>query len=460
MASYFDLPPARTKAAAAPTAGLKVPASSGLGKMSLMSPAVSSILDELELEGESSSDDDKASLSGDENITDKGAKKVDEAPPNKPHREQSARKVQTHTSPLAQPSKKDHKAAPPRPSKKHPHLERFQSLRSMIFRDNIEANMHKATAAGECKVPESQWKEEHEKRQGLNRPKTPEGPPKQGIAHRLGNSLRRMTTKDVPTMNSIKEAPANDNESTASDEEDERAKAAEDSDASEEIDHSDIEDIVRWASRRDPPSDGERGRARTTVGEHGKEDSGHESFGDSDVDDLVRWASRNVKPESKTSAVAPKTTAAATTKEEHDIDTGSDVSTQSDSSGTSDEEDMDDLVRWVSRREGPNAGPIREKKTATTSGPSSVKSDSHEDEVDRWKSREHDMSGESDVDELTPQTSEEPSLAMRPKQTGGSALKTEVVAPASPARESNAGLADDDVDELVSWLSRKKSAQN
>jgi len=251
-------------------------------------------------------------------------------------------------------------------------------------------------------------------------------------------------------MNSIKEV-ADDNESTASDdEEDEQRRAAEDS---EDIDHSDIEDIVRWVSRRDPPSDGERGKSGTGVTEPGKEDSGHESFGNSDVDDLVRWISRKDNGPTKALAANPK-------QEAQIINNGeSDASTQSDSEDEPmDEDEVDDLVRWVSRREGPNAGPIREKKSTATRQRSAETPNEHDEELERWKTREDDASGESDVpDEFAPQTSEDVSLAKHAKRAEGSSLKAEVLAPS--ARESNTKLVEEDVDELVQWASKKKLAQ-
>jgi hypothetical protein len=442
MASYFDIRPAGSKGAAVPTAELSVPENSTFGRTSLLSPQVSAILDDLELEEKSSSEDNTASLSGDSISSDKDARTEHKSRPGKPNRDSSAAKAQA--SSLPQPSKKVHNAAPARLSvgQRHPHLARFHSLRSMLFQSNIEANMHKAKEDPEC-----QWKAEHEKRQGLNRPKTPETQPKQGFAHKLGNSLRRLTSKEVPTMNSIREV-ADDNESTASDDEDDegRVRAAEDSD---EINHSDIEDIVRWVSRRDPPSDGERAKTETGVKEIGKEDSGNDSFGHSDVDDLVRWVSRRDKDQTETPAVVSN-------QENYVTNGDSEPSTQSDSEDAPlDEDEVDDLVRWVSRRDGPNAGPVRGK--STTPHKTSSETDEVEDEVDRWKLREDDASGESDVpDELTPQTNEEASLAKNAMRAEGSSLKTEVVVP----KESNAGLAEEDVDELVQWLSRKKSAQN
>ncbi|KAF2689901.1 hypothetical protein K458DRAFT_412765 [Lentithecium fluviatile CBS 122367] len=420
MASYFDLKPPSSKATAAPTAQLvDVPDSEAFGKMSLLSPQVTRILEELELD-DKSSDEEEASLSGDSAPSDKDAKSDHKSWRDKPE-QHSFRKAQT--SPVPQTSRTVHIAAPShRPglgsAQKHPHLARFHSLRSMLFQSNLEANMHKAKES----EMESQWKEDYEKRQGLSRPKTPDSPPKEGFAHKIGNKIRRMTSKEVPTMNSISENA--DNQSTASfDDEDERRRLAEDS---EDIDHSDIEDLVRWVSQRDPPSDGERRKPEVSTAEFEQEDSGHESLGHSDVEDLVRWVSRRNEPQPKAPAVEPK----HTKQDEVARSEFTDASTQSDSEDESmNDDDVDDLVRWASRREGPNAERIRETKAVSNDDTSSSARDKHEDE-----------------------TSGEPNVRTRKR---GSSLKMEV----PQARESNAELTFDDVDELVQWVSKKNTGQ-
>jgi hypothetical protein len=422
MASYFDLEPPRSKAAA-------VADNEALGKMGLMSPQVSRILEDLELE-DKSSDEDQASQSGDSSPSDEDAgshRKSRRDMPDQHHFKKS------QTSPLPQGNKKKAQTAdpPPRPGPKHPHFARFHSLRSMLFQSNIEANMHKAKESGAKGEPEDVWKADHEKRQGLNRPKTPESPPKEGFAHKLGNKLRRLTSKEVPTMNSIREDA--DNESTASDdEENERRRLAEDS---EEIDHSDIEDLVRWASRRDPPSDGERRKLGANKDRIDKEDSGHESLGHSDVEDLVRWVSRKENKLSTTASVEPK-------QRETPLSEDSDVSAQSDSEDDPmEDEELDDLVRWVSRRDGPNVGPIREKPGGSTQETNPA------------------ADGKLDAaDKSTSTTREEHKSLKEGESGGGSSLKKEFEAPA--ARESNAGVAPGDIDELVRWVSSKKATQS
>ena len=108
----------------------------------------------------------------------------------------------------------------------------------------------------------------------------------------------------------------------------------------ESINHSDVEDLVRWISRRDPASDGEM-RKKGVV--EIKEDSGHESFGDSDVDDLVRYVSRRSDPKEE---VENKTQHSGYS----DASTEYDEEQQQDSSD--EEEDADELVRWISHHQG------------------------------------------------------------------------------------------------------------
>lgn len=436
MASYFDLKPSRSSALEAPTAQLDVPEDHGMGKMSLLSPQISKILDDMELEDKSSSDEAEASPSESSEPSSPAKAKQESGQGDSTSQNSGIRKA--HTSPLPQSSNKSSTAATSRPgaSQKHPHLARFHSLRSMLFQSNLEANMNKCKEVEASREPKIQWKAEHDKRQGLNRPKTPESPPKEGFTQRLGNKLRRLTSKEVPTMNQIKEV--GDNESTASDdEEDERM--AEDSD----INHSDIEDIVRWVSRRDPPSDGEMRRRDAPRAEGENDDTDHESLGNSDVEDLVRWISRRDK--------GPVQPPIVGREHEEVVHSGySDDSTQSDSGEEAlDEQDVDDLVRWVSRRDGPNAGPIREKKNPNSN-------DSSADELHRWKTREDPPSGESDVpgDENTPVALDGKGIKI-PLRPHSSGLKAEVLAP--EAAKSDPALTSEDIDELVQWVSKKKS---
>nr|GFD57521.1 hypothetical protein [Tanacetum cinerariifolium] len=86
-----------------------------------------------------------------------------------------------------------------------------------------------------------------------------------------------------------------------------------------------------------------------------KEDSGHESLGHSDIEELVLHASR------KSIATEPSVV----------MHTGySDESTASDSEQSQEEDDQEEgslegsLSRWVSRRDGAMAGPVRGQRSA------------------------------------------------------------------------------------------------
>lgn len=408
---------------------LDVPDDHPLKSMGMLTPQVSRILDDFDWEEHSGSDeepsDGEKSLSGE----------------SESQGSDTLRKSQS--SPLSE-TKHVKIEAPPKPlgvaqRQRHPHLARFHSLRSMLFSSKIEEEKMRHDEACAKAEAEEKWRTEHEQRKGLNRPKTPESPmgspTKESFSHRMGDKLRRITSKEPPTMKGIMEE--NDNESTASSEDDderiERSRVYYGSDA-ESVDHSDVEDLMRWVSRRDPPSDGEVRRHTTSKSDH--VDSGHESLGHSDVEDLVAHANRKFSD--------PKEAVAATADRKQDY---SDASTEEDSEAggprknTIGDEEVDELVRWISHRDGPNAGPVRERneaRPATSRHLNKVKGvrDSEEPEFKRWVSRSDDTSGDSEFpgdDNASPKSA--PNQRQR-KDVGGS-------------------LAPDDVDELVRWVSRK-----
>lgn len=289
MASYFDAQP-HTKTSAVPSDNNVD--ENAFGKPSLLSPQVTSILDELDGHSSSSSgdhNDDEADLdthSADESDERKARKNSrDEDPLRK-----------TKTSPSPGSKRGSHNSSPrPKGKPKQPHFARFHSLRSMLFQSNLERNIesHNQEECAQVAATEK-WKEEHDQRRGLNRSSSG-SPPKDGLAHRVGNKLRRLTSKDVPTMAEIEE---DDRESTASSDDDgvqahdfEIGKKRDErhvTDDDESIHHSDVEELVRWVSRRDPPSDGEArgsGKSKLRLKEStlGANDSGHESLGNSDA---------------------------------------------------------------------------------------------------------------------------------------------------------------------------------
>lgn len=463
--SYFDAQPAK---APPPSALLDIPADSGVANAGLLSPQVSRILEDLDLDERSSSESqhDSASLDGD-STSDKDTSRDNKSRRDEAEQSRSVRKSQTF--PLPRESKTQNKSSSHRPgfnSQKNPHLARFHSLRSMLFSSQIEDSIQKEKETKMQAEAEARWKAEHDLRKGLNRPKTPEShnPPREGLAKRMTSGLKRMASKNSPPpMARI----AEDNVSTASDDEEQEVNQS-----NEDISHSDIEDLVRWVSKRDPPSDGEarrlQGDAPSPIS---KKDSGHESLGQSDVDELVRWVSRKDGPQPKdpqemgsesTTLLSPETAL-------HHQSYDSDASTESDSEGVArsaahrdsiDDDDVDDLVRWVSRRDGPNAGPVRKEKEGSTTGAStgSEAQDSNTEELVRWVTKQDDTSGESDnaSNQSLPDI-EEPLSPTNTAPRRGSTLKRELSHTQPAAMESETALTPDGVDDLVQWLARKKS---
>jgi hypothetical protein len=199
------------------------------------------------------------------------------------------------------------------------------------------------------------------------------------------------------------------------------------------IDHSDIDDLVRWVSRRDPPSDGERRMSAPKAPK--KEDSGHESISHSDIEELVRHASRkSISHE----PLAPTHTGY------------SDESTASDSEqDQEDDQDEDILSRWVSRRDGAAAGPIRQQRSAYQIEPA-TENDSDVPEIGRWRSHKDETSGESVVG--SEEVAKKDDVSVLEAKRGRSRER-------SPRSEDRGHVEDDDVDELVRWVSRKESKQ-
>lgn len=461
MASYFDLPPQQNAAAA--NIGVPEEERRQIGRMSILSPAVTQLLDDL---GEAQSDSEsEGSLSEREDTRDPGELtkgtdaqksrrdhglntiKSTKSPQSSKKEERSPNKRPVHSS-LSPARAEESGPSKPRPKPKQPHMARFHSLRSMLFSNTIEDKIKSITQEDPNKeeAAAEKWKSQHDHRQMPSRPKTPEkdvqGKP-HGIGSRLKTSIRRMTTKDVPTMQTLQEDGMahdfSDHGSTASSDGEPEPYQWKPREADEEsIDHSDVEDLVRWVSRCDPPSDGEARASKTpAITLTGANDS-HDSLGDSDVDDLVQWASRKSSdPEAKPN--------------HH---TGySDASTESDSElvnedNSSEDEDADDLVRWVSHRDGPTAGPIRQIRNYSPAG-RSISHDSDVPELGRWVTRHDGTSGES-VTSSRPRDSldapEEPERG-RPRSREGARPK------------AKGHITHEDIGDLVKWVSRKDSKQ-
>jgi hypothetical protein len=460
MASYFDLPP-QQKAGAANIEAMPESERKQLGRMSILSPAVTQLLDDLGNEP-SDSESEEGSLSEQEhtNHPDKLTKENDTQKP----RQDKGLSAQNSTKSSLSPKEEGRSASkgsahvrlsPARASggsmkHKQPHMARFHSLRSMLFSNTIENKIK--DVVGEEREREKEaantWKSEHDQRQMHNRPKTPEQDAQgkgHGLGSRLKTSIRRMTSKEVPTMDTLKEDGGahdfSDNGSTASSDNEPEPYQWKPRDADEEsIDHSDVEDLVRWVSRRDPPSDGEARAGKAPAITLSQADSGHDSIGESDVDELVRWASR--KPS------------------DLEVPTGhhtgySDASTESDSemakdADSSEDEDADDLVRWVSHREGPTAGPVRRNRGSgsnTSHAGSSLNYDSDVPELGRWVTRHDGTSGESGATSPAHDTLEEPERG-RPLSREG-----------PPRPKAKGHITHDDINDLVKWVSRRDSKQ-
>jgi hypothetical protein len=455
MASYFELP-AQSNAQAA----VNVPKGEheDLRGMSLLSPQVSRILDNLQLEDKSSSSDhnEEDESLGSENdeesrLSDDDNTKIDNSINRKSRQAPSSTANTEHESKTS--ARSGSKSSLGRTARdkslKNPrsHMARFQSLRSSIFQANIENNMKKCHQEAEAREKAaSSWKAQHENRQGYNRPHTPEkaSDDKDGFGHRIRMKVRRLTSKETPTLANVEENAGTlaRRESTASDDEDEthddpwRPRQSYES----SIDHSDVDELVRWVSRRDPPSDGERGLSG--LQETKKEDSGHESLGRSDIEELVRHASRkfiSVEP------IVP-------------VHTGySDESTASDSDLNDEDDDQDEdniegsLSRWVSRRDGAMAGPIRQQRSTMEIGPDTDPDESDVPEIGRWRTHHDTTSGESIADSNI--IAKKDDISVLEAKRGRSRER-------SPTFQDKSHLQDDDVDELVRWVSRRDSKQS
>lgn len=463
MASYFELPPQQATAAAS-IQGVSEQERKRLGGMSFLSPAVTQLLEDLGDEKsdsgseEGSPSEEEQTKHGEEPLKKNGSRESradkqraalkptkSSLSPSKGERSQNNKSVQVKL-----PSVRADSGSSARP--KQPHMARLHSLRSMLFSTTIEDKM-KTMTQQDCQreqMAASKWKDQHQQRQLHSRPKTPEKDvtgKDSGLGSRLRTKIRRMTSKEVPTMQTLEEDGAahdfSDHGSTASSDNEFGPYRWKPREADEEsIDHSDVEELVRWVSRRDPPSDGE---ARNTVKIPAitiiKEDSGHESIGDSDVDDLVQWMSRKASQPDRE-------------KKHH---TGySDASTESDSEmanadQSSEDEDSEDLVRWVSHRDGPKAGPVRKQKQAgsRSSDPEDhVNSDRDVPDIARFN--------RSDVG-----TGREPGATSSAHESLLSSDEPERGRPRSregPSRPKAKGhMTNDDVDELIRWVSRKEA---
>lgn len=453
MASYFDLPAQSNAPAPSNEPKEEQEKLRGTG---LLTPQISRLLDDLLFDDKSSSSDgdeeDNSSSSVEEEVSRPSYNRIKD-------RNSSTRSsrlgreeldpedtaITTHgPKPSAKSTTKVVKLPPGRTTGGKPlksprsHMTRFQSLRSTLFQAHIEDNMKKCHQEVQTREEAAtNWKAQHEKRQGYNRPKTPEKAPdeKDGFGHRIGMKIRRLTSKEPPTLASIEENTGNliRRESTASDDDGEPHGAPWKPRQSYEssIDHSDVDELVRWVSRRDPPSDGER--KTSTANAPKKEDSGHESLGHSDIEDLVSHA-RGKKI--LTESVMP----------EHSGYSDESTASDSEQSQEDDDQDEDSLSRWISRRDGAHAGPVRHQPLPTQIEPDTdIGSDVPE--IGRWRTHHDNTSGESIAGD---EFANKDDISVLETARGRSKQRSPKI------REKN-HLGDDDVEELVRWVSRQGS---
>jgi hypothetical protein len=458
MASYFELP----AQANAPAAAHIPKEEQELRGTSMLTPQVSRILDDLHFDDKSSSSDkgdEEDNSSGSDNDEESRVSddetQIDDSLSRKSRQGPSGSANTVHGSKTTTKSgikeiKSSGSGTRVDKSLKSPrsHMARFQSLRSTLFQANIENSMKQCHQEAEAREEAAtNWKSQHEKRQGYNRPHTPEKAPneKDGFGRRIGMKIRRLTSKGPPTLANIEENTGSltRRESTATDDEDEPHgdpwKPRQSYESS--IDHSDVDELVRWVSRRDPPSDGERTFSNAKVPK--KEDSGHESLGHSDIEDLLRHASR------KSIAMEPVAPM---------MHSGySDESTASDSDLSQEEDDQEEgsnegnLSRWVSRRDGAMAGPISRQRGIPQIEPD-TENESDVPEIGRWRTHHDDTSGESFTGSAGSEIAKKDDASVLEAARGRSRER-------SPKFQDKGHLKDDDVDELVRWVSRRDSEQ-
>jgi len=350
MASYFELPPATV----ASTEELPLEQRKQLGRMSLMSPAVTQLLEDLNDE-ESDTSSEGGSLEADnldDNINEPfGPSRDNQDDPDLNTTQNSFSLSHRYSlNPNLDRSSEPNPAwtAPGVSTRQKPsRMARFHSLRSILLQANIEEKI-KTGAKGNMQQEEvatDRLKTQHDNRQ-MNEAREPtfDNEGKNKMVNRVMNKIRRRKSKSVPTMSKIGEhgtnSKLNNFASTASaDNESGHIDSFNRDEEDQNIDRSDMMEIERWG----------RGNSAGTRRAKLNFDSGNKSPGVSDVDDLGQRASQILT--SKTDQV------------EIGGHTGySDASTESDTElldkSSDEEEDAEDLIRWISHRHGPLAGPV------------------------------------------------------------------------------------------------------
>jgi hypothetical protein len=328
-------------------------------------------------------------------------------------------------------------------------MERFKSLRSVLFLSKIEDNMNKMYHEEQTRADAAQdWRAQHDKRQGLNRPATADKEKKKdeteketakdtGLTTRVATKIRRMASHSTPTMEQIPESTAHarrDSTATDTDDDDDGPPLSIPHSSASEEDEDD--DLTRWTTLADPPSGSDASHAASPA------------LAPTDIPSLLQHARRLSIP-----PLAPAVQFG--TRGSHD----SDESTASDSDDAaveSEDEDADELVRWVSRRDGALAGPVRGTPTSTTAAASSA--DRHDDEdvteLHPWTARSPPSQRRGRTAERAGSVSRSRSRAREAKAQMESGTKTETK---TGSKTKKKGLCDADVDELVQWVSRRDS---
>ncbi|KAI8935511.1 hypothetical protein NX059_008082 [Plenodomus lindquistii] len=465
MASYFELPPQDNAATVAHIEAVPAVERKHLGRMSLMSPAVAQLLEDLDEDGSDSSSEAESPIE-EEPLAVPGKKSKEPSGPSRQDKvEQGSGKNLTPSSlspnsslPKASSSQgPGHvKATPTRSGggtsarQKPTHMARFRSLRSILFQANIEDKMKTVPKEDSQKeqTAANKWKSQHDDRQ-MHRPKTPEVETvgKDGIGSRIRTKIRRVTSKDVPTMSQISEDETNvefdDRASTASSDNEREYPDFRNDHDNTSVNDSDIEELARWVSRGNMAGT-RQPKANALVPEI-NDDSDNESMGHSDVDDLVRWVSRKSVPKNEQENVQHSSYSDASTESDDEL-----IEDASD-----DEEHADDLVRWISHRDGPRAGPVR-RNLERNELDSDVERHYESDvpELGRWFKRHDGTSGESATS--SPACERLNFLGEDEKEDRGRGRSRKSI---SSESKQNNHLTDDDVDELVRWVSRRDSKQ-
>ncbi|KAF2749718.1 hypothetical protein M011DRAFT_465391 [Sporormia fimetaria CBS 119925] len=465
MASYFDVqPPSKA------TAEVLKPSYDGINdarRDGLLTPQVTRILDELDENHSDSGDSDSDSESEVGQDLDRGCadkretSKGKEAETSMSQRKDSGvQESLQKTSSSSGSSDKSHKGSPHSASRlRHPRLDRFVSLRSTLFSAHVA---DKLEAERESKDTEHPPKKTSPDR-GMNTDAThePETNKRQGLARRMTDKLRKVTSKEVPTMAKIHEGAALSKQSSnAEDASGERHHKKRDSGHIESDDNdndclrqSEIEDLVRWVSQRNKVGEGEL--PTTSVVSDGEKRG---SLKPEDVDELVSFIAQRRKGAADSNK-ADTATKAKPESSQHD-DNLSDPSTESDledddDSRDLDEDDVNDLVKWVSRSKDPtggNGGPVKSSRIESSKQPSSKKSSSN-------SSRSHTG---NNTPKAMPNAAKQSSPLARVSETQASPLRSSKVPdyPESVATEEDleANLDNEDI-KLLRTVTRDDSSK-